>query len=94
MNFKRIRNILMRIVATFTAQALAVIGTGSMLSIPIWKSGTLAGVIGVSRVVESLSRAFLREGKVTDYELNKAFAGVTEGTETELQVKASKGAKS
>ena len=52
-------NILMRIVAVFAANALAVIGAGAIAGISVAKAMTVAGLSAVAVVVEKLARAFM-----------------------------------
>jgi len=66
-------NILMRIVATFAASGLGVIGAGAIADVPIWKACFMAGMAGVATVVEGLSRAFLDDGKLSSSEINQVF---------------------
>lgn len=67
-------NIVMRILATFAASGLGVIGAGTIAGVPIWKSVFMAGIAGVATVVEGLSRAFLDDGKLTTGEINAVFS--------------------
>lgn len=69
-------NVLMRIVAVFAASALPVIGAGSVFGMDVLNSMMMAGLLGVSTVVEALSRAFLDDGKLSKQEINDAFAKV------------------
>lgn len=69
-------NILMRIVATFAASGLGVIGAGAIAGVPIWKACFMAGMAGVATVVEGLSRAFLDDGKLSTTEINQVFTKV------------------
>lgn len=69
-----VANILMRILATFAASGLGVIGAGTIAGVPIWKSVFMAGIAGVATVVEGLSRAFLDDGKLTASEINAVFS--------------------
>ena len=66
-------NILLRIVATFAASGLGVIGAGAIAGVPIWKACFMAGMAGVATVVEGLSRAFLDDGKLSSSEINQVF---------------------
>jgi|694.fasta_scaffold01151_60 hypothetical protein len=66
-------NILMRILATFAASGLGVIGAGAVAGVPLWKAVFMAGIAGVASVVEGLSRAFLDDGKLTISEINNVF---------------------
>ena len=66
-------NIVMRILATFAASGLGVIGAGAIAGVPLWKAMFMAGIAGVATVVEGLSRAFLDDGKLTVAEINNVF---------------------
>lgn len=70
---KQLNNILMRIVATFAASGLGVIGAGAIAGVSIWKACFMAGMAGVATVVEGLSRAFLDDGKLSTAEINQVF---------------------
>lgn len=70
---KTLTNILMRIVATFAASGLGVIGAGAIAGVELWKACFMAGMAGVATVVEGLSRAFLDDGKLSNAEINEVF---------------------
>ena len=76
---KTFGNVFMRIIATFVASALGVVGAGSVASgisgveIPIWFSAVMGGILAVAKVVELLSLAFLEDGKLTRAEIDAAF---------------------
>ena len=63
-----------RVIATFAASGLSVVGAGSLFGIEVWKSIALAGGLGVATVMEALSRAYLADGKLTTTEINEAFS--------------------
>lgn len=65
-----------RIVATFIASALAVIGAGSIIGIDVWMSAALGGLLAVAKVIEKLALAFLEDGKITRAEINMIFSQV------------------
>jgi hypothetical protein len=69
-------NILMRIVAVFAATGLSVVGMGSVVGIGTLESILLAGGLGVATVVEALARGYLDDGKLSQQEINEAFAKV------------------
>jgi len=69
-------DIFWRIVATFIASALAVIGAGSIIGIDVWMSAALGGLLAVAKVVEKLALAFLEDGKITRSEVNMIFSQV------------------
>jgi len=66
-------NVILRIIATFVASALAVIGAGAIGGVPVWVAATMGGILAVAKVVERLSIAFLEDGKLTEREINLAF---------------------
>jgi len=76
---KLFNNVLLRVLATFVASALGVIGAGTVagsmsgIEIPIWFSAVMGGVMAVAKVVELLALAFLEDGKLTINEINAAF---------------------
>jgi len=70
---QQLQNIILRVVATFAASGLGVIGAGTIAGVPIWKSVFMAGIAGVATVVEGLSRAFLNDGKLSVQEINEVF---------------------
>jgi hypothetical protein len=71
---KNIWNILMRIIAVFAANGLAVIGAGAIAGISTAKAIMVAGLTAVAAVVEKLARAFMDDGRLTADEINSAFS--------------------
>lgn len=69
-------NVLLRMLATFAASGLGVIGAGTIAGVPVWKAVFMAGIAGVATVVEGLSREFLDDGKLDAEEINAVFAKV------------------
>lgn len=67
------KTLLLRILATFAASGLGVIGAGAVANVPIWKAILMAGVGGVASVIEGLSRAYLDDGKLSVAEINAVF---------------------
>jgi hypothetical protein len=70
----QIQNILLRIIATFAASGLGVVGAGTIAGVPLWKAIFMAGIAGVATVVEGLSRAFLDDGKLSLDEIDAVFS--------------------
>ena len=67
-------NVFLRIVATFIASALAVIGAGAVMGVDLWLAMAMGGILAVAKVIERLAVAFLEDGKLTKAEINAAFA--------------------
>jgi len=66
-------NVLLRILATFAASGLGVIGAGTIAGVPVLKAIFMAGIAGVAVVIEGLSRAFLEDGRLSYTEINEVF---------------------
>jgi hypothetical protein len=66
-------NVLLRIIATFVASALGVIGAGAIGGVPPVLAATMGGILAVAKVIELLSLAFLEDGKLSEDEINAAF---------------------
>lgn len=67
------KQILLRILAAFAATGLSVVGAGAIAGVPLWKAMLMAGIGGVSFVVEGLARAYMDDGKLTTQEINDVF---------------------
>ena len=87
-----IKNILLRILATFAASGLGVIGAGTIAGVPVWKAVFMAGIAGVATVVEGLSRAFLDDGKLSAKEINDVFNKVDKKASRKPQASEEQGA--
>jgi hypothetical protein len=70
------KQVMMRIFAVIAAEALGVIGAGSLVGIEVWQAAVLAGALGAARVLEALARFYLADGNLTAEEINEAFAKV------------------
>ena len=73
---EQIKNIALRIIATFAASGLGVIGAGTIAGVPLWQAVFMAGIGGVATVIEGLSRAFLDDGKLSLDEIDAVFSKV------------------
>jgi hypothetical protein len=73
MKLSIVKDVLMRSVALFLTMALPAIGAGAFADIEPIKSAFLAGVIGVSKVVTDLAKAFLDDGQLTADEVDAIF---------------------
>jgi len=71
-----VKTLLLRILATFAATGLSVVGAGAIAGVDLWKAVLMAGIGGVAHVVEGLARAFMDDGKLSDEEINEVFSKV------------------
>jgi hypothetical protein len=72
-----IKNIILRICATFVIGALGTIGAASIFGIDVWKAAAVAGLLATMDVIAELSRFYVADGKLTDSEINQAFSKAT-----------------
>lgn len=66
-------NVILRIIATFVASALGVIGAGSIMGVDILIAAAMGGILAVFKVIELLALAYIEDGKLTIDEINAAF---------------------
>lgn len=66
-------DIVKRMIATFVATALGVVGSGAVVGVDVQKAALMAGVGACAVVLERLSRSFLDDGKLSADEINAAF---------------------
>ena len=71
-----IKNVILRIFATFVVTGLGVIGAGTIAGVSMGKAIFMAGIGGVANVLEGLARAFLTDGKLSEDEVNEVFSKV------------------
>ena len=67
------KDILLRILASFAASGLGVVGAGAIAGIELWKAVLMAGIGGVAYVVEGLARAYMDDGVLTKEEIDAVF---------------------
>lgn len=68
-----IKAISMRILAVFAASALGVVGAGAIAGVPLYEAYPMAGIGGMSTVIEELARAYIDDGKLDTKEINSVF---------------------
>ena len=73
---EQVKQITWRIVATFAATGLSVVGAGAIVDVPLVKAVLMAGIGGVAFVIEGLARAYMDDGKLTTAEINEVFRKV------------------
>jgi hypothetical protein len=70
------KNILLRMLAVFAASSLSVVGASAVAGVEPSKAILIAGIGGVAVVIEGLARAFLKDGKLDDAEVNDIFTQI------------------
>jgi hypothetical protein len=82
----KLKEIFMRMIAVCVATVLGTIGAGSLMGVDVWKSAGLAALLGCAVVLESLSRAYLSDGELSEKDINTAFQKVNSGTDEEEKI--------
>ncbi|MFM1756442.1 MAG: hypothetical protein RL621_1396 [Bacteroidota bacterium] len=72
---KKVLEIVKRMIATFVATAIGVVGSGAIVGVDVAKAALMAGVGACAVVLERLSRAYLEDGELSTAEINEAFGG-------------------
>jgi len=60
--------------AVVVASVMGTIGAGAIMGIELWKSASMAAILGVAIVLEGLARAYITDGKIDDDEINASFS--------------------
>jgi len=72
------KTILKRTVALVILKVSAVLAAGSLGGVELWQSALIAAFVGVMEVAESLARAYVVDGNLSEDEINVAFASSAE----------------
>lgn len=74
MKRKQVQDILFRMIAVVIASVMGTIGAGTIIGVELWKSASMAAILGVAVVLEALARAYIVDGKLDDAEINESFS--------------------
>lgn len=69
----RTKVFILRVIATFIASALSVVGLGSVFGMELATAALFAGCLGIATVAQELAIAYLKDGRLTMEEINYAF---------------------
>ena len=70
--------VLKRTIALIFLKVSGVLAAGSIFGAELWQSAGVAAFVGIMEVAEELSRAYVVDGKLTQDEINIAFASSAE----------------
>ena len=62
-----------RTVAYIILKVSATLGGGAVIGVEVWQAALLAGFIGFMEVAEEVSRAYVKDGDVTDEDMNDIY---------------------
>ena len=72
------KKIFKRTIALVILKVSGVLAAGSIAGVELWQAGLVAAFVGVLEVAESLSRAYVVDGKLDQDEIDVAFASSAE----------------
>jgi hypothetical protein len=72
------KKIFKRTIALVILKVSGVLAAGSIAGVELWQAGLVAAFVGVMEVAESLSRAYVVDGKLDEDEIDVAFASSAE----------------
>jgi hypothetical protein len=75
LNFK---NITKRTIAYVVLKVSGTLGGGFAMGIEIWQAAAMAAFIGVMEVAEDVSRAYVKDGEVSDADVDAIFGDYAE----------------
>jgi hypothetical protein len=73
-----LKTILKRTIALVILKVSAVLAAGSIGGVELWQSALIAAFVGIMEVAESLARAYVVDGNLSEDEINIAFASSAE----------------
>ena len=76
MNIKAISK---RTLAYVVLKVSGTLGGGFAMGIEIWQAAAMAAFIGVMEVAEDVSRAYVKDGEVSDEDVDAIFGDYSEG---------------
>ena len=62
-----------RTVAYIILKVSATLGGGAVIGVEVWQAALLAGFIGFMEVAEEVSRAYVKDGDVTNEDMDEIF---------------------
>ena len=68
-----IRAISKRTMAYVVLKVSGTLGGGAIMGVEVWQAAALAGFIGIMEVAEDVSRAYLKDGDVSEEDVDSIF---------------------
>lgn len=75
----KFKAIVTRIIAVVAFEITGTIGVGSAFGVSVWISAGIAAALAVNTVIRGIAGAYLDDGKLTDAEIDAAFAKINKG---------------
>lgn len=69
----KIKTISKRTLAYVVLKVSATLGGGAVMGVEVWQAAALAAFVGVMEVAEDVSRAYLKDGDISENDVNEIF---------------------
>ena len=79
MTLQTIKDVILRSIALFISYALPSVGVGAFAGVEPVKSAAIAGGLAVAGVLTELAKAFLKDGQLSDNEVDEVFKKASKG---------------
>ena len=79
MTLQTIKDVILRSIALFVSYALPSVGVGAFAGVEPVKSAAIAGGLAVAGVLTELAKAFLKDGQLSDQEVDEVFKKASKG---------------
>ena len=74
-----IKDVILRSIALFMTMALPAIGAGAFAGVEPVKAAAIAGGLAVAGVITDLAKAFLKDGELSQAEVDEVFKKASKG---------------
>jgi hypothetical protein len=79
MTLQTIKDVILRSLALFISYALPSVGVGAFAGVEPVKAAAIAGGLAVAGVITDLAKAFLKDGVLSDSEVDEVFKKASKG---------------
>lgn len=70
---KKVKKIFKNTIALIVLKVSGVLAAGSLGGIELWQSAIVASFVGIMEVAEELSRSYLKDGELSDKDIQSAY---------------------
>ena len=79
-----IKSVTKRTLAYMILKVSGTLGGGFIMGVEVWQAAAMAAFIGFMEVTEELSRAYIKDGDVSEEDMNQIFGDLEDDYDAEL----------
>ena len=79
-----IKQLSKRTIAYIVLKVSGTLGGGFVVGVEVWQAAAMAAFIGFMEVTEELSRAYVKDGDVSEQDMNQIFGDLEDDYDAEL----------